>query len=206
MEIRELLPSELDSAALLLSRGMQENPNNLAAFGGNAERRRKLLAVFFQKLLPAQNRRGAFLGAFDASTLLGVCGMAEPGRCQPGLGEKLRIATGLLANGAPGVLLRVSRWGGGWAREDPREPHWHLGPVAVDAHLQGRGVGGALLAEFCRRMDERGTLAYLETDKIENTAFYRKYGFVVKSEGCVLGVPNWYMSRRAHADMKNTAR
>ena len=30
---------------------------------------------------------------------------------------------------------RVGRWMGVWAQHDLRQPHWHLGPVAVDTHL-----------------------------------------------------------------------
>jgi ribosomal protein S18 acetylase RimI-like enzyme len=197
MEIRDLHRSEIDTAAGLLSRGMCDNPNNIAAFGPDADRRQKMLTVFFRRLLQSQFARGGFLGAFDGSTLLGVCGMAAPGRCQPGFAEKLGLAWSLLLHASPAVFLRVARWGGAWARRDPVKTHWHLGPVAVDSHLRGRGVGGALMTAFCQRMDEAGSLAYLETDKPENTAFYKKHGFVLDGEDTVLGMPNWYMSRPA---------
>jgi ribosomal protein S18 acetylase RimI-like enzyme len=88
-------------------------------------------------------------------------------------------------------------WGGEWARRDPAEPHWHLGPVAVDPDSQGQGIGGAMLADFCARMDGHGALVYLETDKSENVRFYEKFGFAVAAQGEVLGVPNWFMSRPA---------
>ena len=91
--------------------------------------------------------------------------------------------------------LRVMRWIGEWSRRDPAEPHWHLGPVAVDSHLRGKGIGGAMLAQFCRRMDDCGSLSYLETDKSANVGFYHKFGFVITAEAKVLGVPNWFMSR-----------
>ena len=53
---------------------------------------------------------------------------------------------------------------GTWAKHDPEEPHWHLGPVAVDAHL--------------------------ETDRPENVSFYERFGFEIVGEQEVLGVPN----------------
>src|SRR6202022_3558424 len=74
---------------------------------------------------------------------------------------------------------------------------WHLGPVAVDSHLQGRGVGGIMLAAFSARMDDCRTLAYLETDRSENVRFYQKFGFKVVAEAEVLGERNWFMSRPA---------
>ena len=53
-----------------------------------------------------------------------------------------------------------------------------------------------MLAAFCERMDEEKTLSYLETDKFENVGFYQKFGFKVIEEATVLGIPNWFMSRR----------
>ena len=72
-----------------------------------------------------------------------------------------------------------------------------LGPVAVDTHLQGTGIGSGLMRAFCGRMDAAGEVAYLETDKPINVRFYERFGFEVAGEEEVLGVPNWFMTRRA---------
>src|SRR5260370_21636304 len=88
----------------------------------------------------------------------------------------------------------MSGGGEGGGRE-VGEAYWHLGPVAVDPQLQGRGVGTAVLTAFCSRMDDLSMLSYLETDKYENVRFYRKLGFDVVAAAEVLGVPNWFMSR-----------
>jgi ribosomal protein S18 acetylase RimI-like enzyme len=78
--------------------------------------------------------------------------------------------------------------------------------MAVDVHLQGRGVGSAMLADFCARMDEQGAVAYLETDKSENVRFYERFAFSVVAESKVLGVPSWFMSRPApnRADVRSS--
>ena len=89
------------------------------------------------------------------------------------------------------------RWVDTWAKRDPAEPHAHLGPLAVDAHLQGRGIGSRILAEHCGRLDAQATLGYLETDKPENVRLYERFGFLVVAEAPVLGVPNWFMRREA---------
>jgi predicted N-acetyltransferase YhbS len=86
---------------------------------------------------------------------------------------------------------------GAWKRHDPGERHWHLGPLAVDAHLQGEGVGSRMMRVFCAKMDAAGEDAYLETDKPINVRFYERFGFEVVGEEEVLGVPNWFMLRRA---------
>jgi len=50
---------------------------------------------------------------------------------------------------------------------------------------------------FSARMDAAGEDAYLETDKPINVRFYERFGFEVVGEQEVLGVPNWFMVRRA---------
>jgi hypothetical protein len=52
-----------------------------------------------------------------------------------------------------------------------------------------------MITDFCSRLDARA-LAYLETDKAENVRLYQRFGFKVVAEAEVLGVRNWFMSRR----------
>jgi ribosomal protein S18 acetylase RimI-like enzyme len=195
--LRELQRAELGEAARLLGRGMCDNPANVRAFRiPDAERRCRALARFFGPVLRGLYQRGLIFGAFRDGTLMGVYGMARPGHCQPTALEKLSVVPAVVLGNPAGTALRVLRWAGEWARRDPAEPHWHLGPVAVDSHLQGQAIGGAMLEAFCARMDDRRALAYLETDKRENVGFYRKFGFTVVAGAEVMGVPNWFMHRR----------
>jgi ribosomal protein S18 acetylase RimI-like enzyme len=135
------------------------------------------------------------LGAFIDGTLVGVCVMVRPGRCQPRLLDKIQLVPALLGGGGVALTLRVIKWTSQWSARDPDTGHWHLGPVGVDRALQGRGIGSRLLAEFCARMDAIPSASYLETDKPENVAFYEKFGFQTIGDAAVLGVPNWFMVR-----------
>jgi GNAT superfamily N-acetyltransferase len=197
MEVRPLAAAELAGAAALLGRGMRDNPLHIAAFGVDPERRRRALTRMFVPALRGLHGRGLVLGAFTGGALAGVCGMAAPGRCQPTPQEKLRALPGMVLGSGPGATGRVLQWVGAWSRRDPRERHWHLGPVAVDAHLQGKGIGSELMTAFCARVDGEGAPAYLETDKRENVRFYERAGFTLTAEGDVLGMPNWFMTRPA---------
>jgi ribosomal protein S18 acetylase RimI-like enzyme len=91
----------------------------------------------------------------------------------------------------------MGSWISKWSARDPDEPHVHLGPLAVDAHLQGQGIGSLIMEEHARRLDAAGQTGYLETDKQENVGFYERFGFVVVGEEPVLGVPNWFMRRQS---------
>src|SRR5215831_11377198 len=91
-ELRELRHVELREAARLVGSSMCSNPLNVTAFGiTDAELRCRALTRFFRPVLRGLYRRGLILGAFRDGTLVGVCGMAPPGLCQPTLPEKLSI-------------------------------------------------------------------------------------------------------------------
>jgi len=191
--VGDLPAVRIHEAVGVLSRGMRDNPIHVAAFGEGPERRRRCLEWMFTGLFRVMSAQTP-LCARDGETIVGVTGVAPPGHCQPAGTQRLRIVPFILAAG-PRSTGRVLKWIGAWAERDPEEPHVHLGPLAVDAHLQGRGIGSRILAEHCRRLDERGTLGYLETDKPENVRLYERFGYRVVAEAQVIGVPCWFMRR-----------
>lgn len=192
----DLQTIELGEAARVVGRSMRDNPDNVRAFHiEDTDRRSRALARFFGPVLRGLHKRGMIKGAFRNNALVGVCGMAQPGSCQPTLLEKAEVLPSLVCGNPMGTAIRVLRWTAEWARRDLTRPHWHLGPMAVDPDLQGQGIGGAMLSAFCERMDQEHALAYLETDKLENVGFYQKFGFRVIEQAPVLDIPNWFMSR-----------
>ena len=197
--VRELHEADLAEAARLVARGMRDNPSNIRAFRiSDADRRSWALSRFFAPVLHGLYRRGLILGAFRDASLVGVCGIARPGLCQPTALEKLQVLPSIVFRNPVSTPLRVLTWVRAWARLDPQDPHWHLGPVAVEPDLQGQGIGSAMLADFSTRVDDSRGPAYLETDKADNVLFYQKFGFTVIAEAEILGVPNWFMSRSAN--------
>lgn len=197
LEIGASDPSEIGAVLGLISRGMRDNPTHVAALGEDPERRQKRVHRIFSKVVPVMGHFDHLLVArHPDNTVLGVLGMAAPGRCQPNAKQRMQLTLGLLPLG-PYALSRSLRWVGTWEKHDPEERHWHLGPVAVDAHLQGMGIGSKLMRVFCAQMDAAEETAYLETDKPENVRFYERFGFEIVGEEQVIGVPNWYMARPA---------
>jgi ribosomal protein S18 acetylase RimI-like enzyme len=195
LSLRELRRTDLEQAAQILGRGMSDNPVIVRAFATlHANRRCRALERFFRPVLHGLYQRGLIYGAYRDDALVGVCGMAKPGFCQPTPMEKLSVVPSMVGNSID-TTLQVLKWVGEWAHRDPAGQHWHLGPVAVDPSFQGQGIGSAMLRAFCAHMDVYGALSYLETDRAENVYFYEKFGFVVVGEAAVIGVPNWFMSR-----------
>ena len=74
------------------------------------------------------------------------------------------------------------------------EPHVHLGPLGVDAHLQGQGVGSLTLAEHSGASTPRRPSA-TSRPTARHVRLYERFGYVVTAEAPVIGVPNWFMRR-----------
>jgi GNAT superfamily N-acetyltransferase len=81
----------------------------------------------------------------------------------------------------------------------PKHEHWYLSLLAVDPELQGKGVGGALLAPVLERADREGLPVYLETQKEANVAWYGRHGFGVLETLRLPNVPDsptmWTLQR-----------
>jgi GNAT superfamily N-acetyltransferase len=198
---------ELEEAAQLVGRGMRDNPSNMRVFRiPDREQRSIAMGRFFVPVLRGLHQRGLVLGATLSSRLVGVCGVARPGYCQPDTIEKTTVLPAALIGNPITTPLPILNWADEWARRDPSEPHWHLGPVAVDPLLQGQGIGTAMLNAFCAIVDGTNAYAYLETDKHENVCLYQRFGFTVAESAEVLGVPNWFMWRTAKTKVATNAR
>jgi ribosomal protein S18 acetylase RimI-like enzyme len=193
IEVRELRREEIGAAAGVLGRGMRDNPLHVAAFGDDPQRRVRLQERGMRSLFRTVSAQEPIC-AIRAGTLVGVAGVAPVGTCRPSAAERLRMLPGFVALG-PRTAARVVRWISAWASSDLDEPHVHLGPFAIDAHLQRQGIGSLIMQEHCRRLDLAGEVGYLETDKPENVRFYQRLGYEVVGEGAVIGVANWFMRR-----------
>ncbi|MBI1886713.1 MAG: GNAT family N-acetyltransferase [Chloroflexi bacterium] len=194
VQVGDVERRELEEAAGVLARGMRDNPVHIAMFRGDPLSRVPKLDRMFRAALPTMDRPP--LCARRDGWIVGVSGLAEPGHCRPSLLDAFRVTPAVLRAG-PGPVSRGLRILRAWAGRDPKEPHWHLGPVAVDGGLQGLGIGSRMLERFCGLVDARGDMAYLETDKPENVPFYQKFGFETVDEADVPGVHSWFMVRPA---------
>ena len=187
--------ADLDRAAELLGRGMADNPVHLAAYGDDEAvnaRRHGLLMRALLRHSPSMRIEAVDRG----DELAAVAASAPPGECQPASSARLRLL-GRAATFGLGTAARLLAWKAAWGSHDPGVPHVHLGPVSVDRHLRGQGLGSLLMLRHVGRLDATGAIGYLETDRPEAVGFYRRFGYVVVGEAEVLGVPCWFMRRPA---------
>jgi ribosomal protein S18 acetylase RimI-like enzyme len=179
VDVRDLEPGELAAAGGVAGRALADNPTFRWVSGDPALPRVTAALDVFVPFVEAMTTPQ--LGALVGRHVVGVCAAAPPGTC-----------VGVLAPpewheppaeiGPPGHESRTLMIWSLFASHDLDERHWHVGPVSVEPGLQGTGIGRALLSAFGARMDDVGEVAWLETDKPENVAFYRRHGFEVVEE------------------------
>jgi ribosomal protein S18 acetylase RimI-like enzyme len=194
LRVADLPAADHEAAVGVLARGMRDNPLHVSAYGPDPDRRERVHAHMMRALL-RHARHNEPIAVYRDGAVVAVAGALTEGECTPRTAQQLRYLT-TIARIGPRTAMRVGRWVRTWQERDPDEPHVHLGPVAVDRHLQRQGIGSVLLAEHARRLDASGALGYLETDKPENVGFYERHGYVVVGEADVIGVRNWFMERR----------
>jgi ribosomal protein S18 acetylase RimI-like enzyme len=82
----------------------------------------------------------------------------------------------------------------------PAEPHYYLQTIRVRPVRQGRGTGGALLAEMLARCDKEAVGAFLEASNEDGRRLYERHGFIVHQELPIPDGPSmWAMWRPARS-------
>jgi ribosomal protein S18 acetylase RimI-like enzyme len=180
--------NDVQESAKVLSLAMLNNPMHIAVFGGNGENERLEIEKMFLELF--HNRPGIVFLAKDGKKIVGVMRMNS---C---VGENAIDASEDL-RGEKDVNARKSVWLAEWAIREPKEQHWHLGPIGVLPSHRRLGVGSSLMERFCEEVDKCSAKAYLETDLDENVRFYKKFGFEVISTSNIFQVENRYMTRES---------
>ena len=186
VQISFLEKSDISEASSVLSEAMLNVPIHIAVFQGHGEKEREIIEKMFFELL-TDLPSITFLARIDKQ-IVGVMRMKS---CNGGKASNEHAKTEEVNN----LDWRKSYWRNEWARQDPLNQHWHLGPVGVLPSHQGKGIGTKLLIRFCKEVDTCLAPAYLETDTDENVRFYERFGFQVVGETEIFDIKNRYMWR-----------
>ncbi len=191
--IRRISAGDLDAVCQVIGLAFADNPNAMVMVRGDRAKAQRMMKGSAR--VAKFGRTSSYgLVAEHGNRVVGALNAAPWPRCQLSAGEKIRSAPTMvrtLGTAMPRALKLTSVW----TKHDPKEPHWHIGPIGVDPAFQGQGVGKALLGAFLEMADEDGPPAYLETDVDRNVTLYEKFGFRVIGEADILGVNNRFMRR-----------
>jgi ribosomal protein S18 acetylase RimI-like enzyme len=188
LKISFLEKSDISEASRILSEAMLKNPLHIAVFQGHGEKERKIIEKMFFELL--SDLPGITFLARIKRHIVGVMRMKS---CDGRKVSNEHAQTDDVDN----LDWRKSYWLKEWARHDPLNQHWHLGPIGVLPSHQKKGIGTKLLSRFCQEVDACLSPAYLETDTDKNVQFYERFGFEVVKETKIFDVKNRYMWRPA---------
>ena len=186
LNISFLEKSDISEAARVLGEAMLKVPLHIAVFQGHGEKEREVIEEMFYELL--SDLPGiTFLAQINRQ----IVGVMRMNTCNGSQVNNEHAKTGDIND----LDWRKSYWQNEWARHDPTDQHWHLGPVGVLPSYQGKGIGTKLLSRFCQEVDACLSPAYLETDSDKNVRFYERFGFEVVKETEIFDVKNRYMWR-----------
>ena len=188
-----MLPGEIDAACEVIGLAFADNPNTLMMAGGDPARAQRMMRAVV-RVAKLGRKYSHVVVADKAGRIVGVSNAAEWPNCQLSVTEMLKTAPAMIRT-MGFALPRALKMTSVWAAHDPRERHWHVGPIGVHFEYQGQGIGKALLGSFLKMVDEQGSPAYLETDVDRNVKLYGTFGFRVVARADIMGVNNRFMWR-----------
>ncbi|MGK2913959.1 MAG: GNAT family N-acetyltransferase [Porticoccaceae bacterium] len=96
----------------------------------------------------------------------------------PGHGPDEAAITELIEDGVPAQRRgEITAVFAAMGEIHPDTPHWYLPLIGVDAMMQGRGLGTALLRQVTDQCDREQLPAYLEATSPRNVRLYLSHGF-----------------------------
>ncbi|MCE3243120.1 MAG: hypothetical protein K0Q83_3627 [Deltaproteobacteria bacterium] len=188
--LRKYSPADVDDCVSVLADAFVSSPLHLSAFGnGRIDQNRRFFRLALRNMFFGQ----AFVALHDGA-LCGYIHFRAWPYCLPAP-EEIPNAAATLLKSMGEAVPKFIQWFARWCHLDPQEPHVHLGPIGVAPGRQRQGIGTALMDLYIAELEQERSIGYLETDRVENVSFYKKFGFVVKHEEVVIGTTTWYMSR-----------
>ena len=189
----------LDEVAVVATEAFGDDPF-FSFLSPNVNLRRRGLSIYWRATVASLGERGLTLGVRrDDGRLVGVAAFVRPG-CYPlPVMTQLRQARSafwaLIAR--PAAIVPGSKYLLAIDKAHPREPLWYLEMLVVEPSAQRGGVGAALQDHVYRLADREQIPGYLETQKADNLAYYRRFGYEVVDElhPVKKGPPLWTMRR-----------
>ena len=183
---------EIDDAALVAVRGFFTDPF-FVYMSPKGKLRNRGLFYFFRTMLRHLGPNGKIVTVRNAGNhIVGVAAWIAPGGYPQPIATQLAAIPGSFRAlyRRPKALLDGNRYLTEVARAHPKEQHWYLYLLVTDPEMQHRGVGRMLLEERLSIIDCDHVGSYLETQKEDNLAYYRRFGFeLVNSLSPVAGGP-----------------
>jgi ribosomal protein S18 acetylase RimI-like enzyme len=197
---RTLIGKDLSAAVAVSSRAFYDDPFFSYLLPGNAMRRSRL-PVFFRSVFTHMGPQGRIATIRnDADEILGVAAWQMTGGYPPSVKLQLsQMPSSLRAfYRRPRSLMDGNRYVAALAHAHRKDPQWYLMVLCADPVAQRSGVGTMLLDHGLGMVDTEGVGSHLETPRLDNVAYYRRFGYdLVETVTPVEGGPPFYAMWRA---------
>jgi GNAT superfamily N-acetyltransferase len=189
----------LDEVAAVATEAFADDPF-FSFLSPSVRLRRRGLTIYWRAAIGSLGERGLTLGVRrDDGRLVGVAAFVRPdGYPLPASAQVRQAGAAFWALVArPPAIVSGGRYLLAIDKAHPRERLWYLEMLVVDPSAQRGGVGGALQDHVYRMADQEQVPSYLETQKAENLAYYRRFGYELVQElhPVKKGPPLWTMRR-----------
>jgi GNAT superfamily N-acetyltransferase len=189
----------LDEVAVVATEAFADDPF-FSFLSPSVNLRRRGLRIYWRAAVASLAERGLVLGVRrDDGRLVGVAAFVRPGRYPlPAMAQLRQAGSAFWALAArPAAIVDGSKYLLAIDKAHPREPLWYLELLVVDPSAQRGGVGAALQDHVYRMADQEQVPSYLETQKADNLAYYRRFGYeqVQELHPVKKGPPLWTMRR-----------
>lgn len=191
-------PAEVDEASVVAARAFHTDPF-FAYLAPPALLRARGLAIYMKAILRNLGPGGTVLNARVGGKIAGIGTWVAPGGYPYPIRQQIGQLLGTAHAFAPRPQMTPTgmRYMRAIEKAHPKEPMWYLAVLATDPEYQRSGVGTALVEPILERCDNEGVDAYLETQKEDNLAYYRRFGFEVVNVLAPVtdGPPLWALRR-----------
>lgn len=177
--VRRAEVDDVPALSATLARAFVDEPvvNWLVPHRTRRTARRELLFTLEMQTYVLPHGGAAYVADDAGGGLIGGCLVLPPGGWQTPLSVDGRTALRWLW--ALGTKLpRANRFVRVAEEHHPVEPHYYVRWVGVRPHLQGRGLGAALMQPALDICDQEGVAAYIEASTERSAALYQRLGFV----------------------------
>jgi ribosomal protein S18 acetylase RimI-like enzyme len=198
-DVVRLDPARSRGAGIVLARAFHDDPGFVWLFPDERKRVRRASWLCWQ--LVRYGLRHGRVYSTSADPLGAAIWLPGDARFTLGFWRMLRAglyqAPFWLGPKAVARLLRLTDLFESHHRRSMAADHFYLFFLGVEPALQGKGLGGALIAPVLAEADAQERPCYLETMKERNLHFYRRAGFEVVAEAdAAPGGPRFWTMRR----------
>jgi GNAT superfamily N-acetyltransferase len=183
LDDRALSRDEMNEAAMVAVRGFYTDPFFIF-LSPKARTRDRGLFLFFRTALVHLGPGGKIVTVRDEDErIVGVSAWLAPGGYPQPLVTQIAGMPGSFRAlyRRPRALIDGTSYLNAVAKAHPKVPHWYLYLLVADPEMQRRGVGAMLMNDRLGHIDTDGVGAYLETQKEDNIAYYRRFGYELVS-------------------------